>query len=157
MTDAVKALGQQIGESMKSMQDQINQLAGSRMSQPSPPNNFVFHEGSQQAFASRNPGDGGDDDDDDDDDGSDDPDADESWHGQAQPLIVARRGSKTGAKEDHQGMTHQEGMVTHMVILCRVVLSLGMRTTSIGERICQTCQCRVFQGMLQPFGVGGTR
>lgn len=77
MTDAVKALGQQIGESMKSMQDQINQLAGSRMSQPSPTNNFVFHEGSHQAFASRDPGDGGDDDDDDDDDGSDDPDADE--------------------------------------------------------------------------------
>ena len=98
MTDAVKALGQQIGESMKSMQDQINQLAGSRMSQPSPPNNFVFHEGSHQAFASRDPGDGGDDDDDDDDDGSDDPDADESWHGQAQPLIVARQGLQNGGE-----------------------------------------------------------
>ena len=33
MTDAVKALGQQIGESMKSMQDQINQFASSRMPQ----------------------------------------------------------------------------------------------------------------------------
>ena len=88
MTDAAKALGlgQQIGEYMKSMQDQINQLASSRVPQISSPISVAFHGGSHQTFAAGDPGDGGDDDGDDD---SDDPDEDEPW---ADPVVVQRQG-----------------------------------------------------------------
>ena len=91
MTDAVKALGQQIGESMKSMQDQINQLASSRMPQAASPTGNVFRPGSHQAFATGDPGDGGDGDDDDGD--TDDPDEDEPW---ADRLVVQRQGLQNG-------------------------------------------------------------
>jgi hypothetical protein len=91
MTDAVKALGQQIGESMKSMQDQINQLASSRMPQAASPTGNVFRPGSHQAFATGDPGDGGDGDDDDGD--TDDPDEDEPW---ADRLVVQRQGLQHG-------------------------------------------------------------
>ena len=91
MTNAVKALGQQIGESMKSMQDQINQLAGSRVPQTSSPISVVYHGRSHQAFATGDPGDGGDGDDDDGD--TDDPDEDEPW---ADQLVVQRQGLQNG-------------------------------------------------------------
>ena len=129
MTDAVKALGQQIGESMKSMQDQINQFASSRMPQAA----SLGMEGMVMTMMvtlmilmrmSHGP---------------------TGW-------LSKGKGSKTGALEDHQGTTHQGGMATQMMVLCPVVRSLGMRIMYIGERICPTCRCRVFQRMLQPLG-----
>ena len=91
MTDAVKALGQQIGESMKSMQDQINQLFSSRVPQAASPTSIVFRSDSHQAFAAGDPGDGGDGDDDDDD--SDD--EDEPW---ADRLVAQRQGLQNGGE-----------------------------------------------------------
>ena len=139
MADAVKALGQQIGESMTSMQDQINQLASSRMPQISSPISVAFHGGSRQAFAAGDPG----------------------MVGTMMVMMIAMilmrmshgptdwlskgKGFKTRAKEDHQGMTHQGGMVTHMMILSRVVRSLGMRIMYIGK------------GFVQPVGAESSK
>eukprot|EP00435_Cladocopium_sp_Y103_P016533 s2424_g4.t1 len=104
MTDAVNALGQQIGESMKSMQAQINSLASSRMPQTASSTSAVFRAGSHQAFAASDPGDGGGDDDD--DDGSDDPDEDESW---ADRLVVQRQALRNGTNGGPSGDDPPQG------------------------------------------------
>ena len=98
MTDAVKALGQLIGESMRVMQDQINQLASSRM--PVPTSSNFNRTQSQQVFAYGDPGDGGgEEDDDDDEDGSDDADDDHgsspgySWQRAIPRYLVGGDGS----------------------------------------------------------------
>ena len=102
MTNAVKALGQQIWRSMKSMHDQINHPIGYFSHATSHISNYsvVFRPRSHQAFAASDHGDGGG--------------------------------------------------------LCQVVRSLSVRTMYLGDRICPTYRCRVFQRMLQRSGAGGT-